>query len=60
MKALDDLSREELVNVLYNSFGADVYAKTAECASCGDSKDAKYYYICDNCEKRLANDSGSS
>lgn len=51
MKALSDLSKEELLTFIYNHEPGDIniFDKLASCACCGEP-DAKYYYECENCQ----------
>lgn len=52
MKAIDDLSREELLGLIYNNdiVDADMFVKNCECAACGQTDvGVKYWYCCDSC-----------
>ena len=57
MKAIRDLSKDELISIIYNNCkdysGNDIntFDELAQCAQCGTVKNAKYSYICDECEK---------
>jgi hypothetical protein len=54
MKALKDLSKEELLSFIYNypPGQIDISTELADCCVCGN-KGADYVYICDDCNKRL-------
>lgn len=53
MNKISGLSRDELVSLIYNTWkDTDVEEVAAECATCGKTPNAKYFYICDKC--RLA------
>ena len=64
MKALKDLSKEELLSFIYNipSSNADIFksvdifSELADCFSCGMSLTALYHYECDDCQKANAED----
>ena len=51
MKQLKELSKQELLGLIYNNLfstktdGSDI----CECACCGQTSNAKYYYECDEC-----------
>lgn len=52
MKKLIDLSETELINFIQKRYRfVDVQEDAAECAVCGTTEDAKYYYCCDDCSK---------
>lgn len=51
MKAMNDLSKNELISLLYNNFDVDTNEEVCECAACGQEPNAKFGYICDRCEE---------
>ena len=54
MKAISELSKTELINLIYNTWkDTDVDEFSAECATCGTNPNAKYCYICDICDSAL-------
>lgn len=56
MKKLKDLSKTELLSFIYNHMkDINIHDDLAECASCGTTAEAPYYYICDKCNKMLSN-----
>ena len=52
MKKIKDLTKEELLSLIYTSLDVND-EEYIECACCGDTSKAKYYYICEYCEKEL-------
>ena len=59
MKKIIDLTKSELLNFISNNMNngtVDVFAETCECAACGTTDKALYYYICENCENDLKDD----
>jgi hypothetical protein len=50
MKEMKELSKDELLNLLYNEFNVSTQEQ-CECAACGKTKFADYYYICDTCNR---------
>lgn len=52
MRRLRDLSREELLSYIYNTYkDTDISTELAECAACGSNKDARYFFVCDHCNE---------
>ncbi len=51
MKNFQNLTKDELISLLYNNFNFSVIEENLECAGCGLTPDAKYYYICDRCNE---------
>ena len=57
MKKLDELEREELISLIYNALPMiRINEECLECAVCGKTDKAQYYYICSDCSKLLAED----
>ncbi len=55
MKSLDELTKEELKSLWINIIPQlPIVMKCLECAACGKTSKAKYYYICDSCNESLA------
>lgn len=54
MKALKDLTKDELLSFIYNypPGQIDIFTELASCSICGE-KDADYSYICDKCNDDL-------
>jgi hypothetical protein len=59
MKALKDLTKDELISILTNNFDGEVdqFEESAICVTCcGGNEEyrvAKYFYICDSCQQDL-------
>ncbi len=54
MKKIVELDKEELIGFIYNNLPTlNIWAKYIECAVCGKTDKAKYYYICTDCNERL-------
>lgn len=54
MKKIIELTKEEIISFVLNKLPTiDLNEECLECASCGETDKAKYYYICDDCEERL-------
>ena len=52
MKSIKELSKDELVSMVLNNMpDVGITVTTFECAVCGKTDKADYYYICDACEK---------
>ena len=56
MRAIKELSKDELISLIYNIHdypenGYNVSDPLAECASCGNTGKAEYYFICDRCNE---------
>lgn len=57
MKKITELTKEELISLLYNNFSiVNVHEEVCECAACGDTGAAQFFYVCDNCNKLLKDD----
>jgi hypothetical protein len=54
MRAINDLSRDELIGLLINSSvpgeKINIFEESASCVVCGEPY-AKYYYMCDSCRE---------
>ncbi len=58
MKTIKELSRGELENAFRTQCkSSDFKEPEFECACCGDTDKAKFYYICDGCNERLYQES---
>lgn len=59
MKAIKDMSREELIGLIYNNFEkgtVNIFDKEACCVMCGTKEEAlkaKWFYICDKCNEQM-------
>jgi hypothetical protein len=51
MKKLHDLSKQELISLILNVLQIGVAEESIECAGCGKTSKAKFYYVCDECSK---------
>lgn len=59
MKALKDLTKDELLTFIYNYPPGDIniFEKFAVCFSCAEGlneESVKYYYECEDCQNRNA------
>lgn len=48
MKAITELSKQELINLILNSTDIGIAEKNLECAGCGTVRN---YYVCDKCSE---------
>jgi hypothetical protein len=57
VKVIKDLTKDELISLLYNNFDVNIFEESAECVGCcvdkENYKNAKYHYICDSCQNEL-------
>ena len=56
MKSFNEMSKDELHSLITNNMPkafTDRNEVQFECASCGESKDMDYYFICDKCNKLI-------
>lgn len=59
MKKIKQLTKTELLSIIYNHMPATIYDEhPVDCASCGTGPDKigkvqLIFYICDNCENNL-------
>ncbi len=54
MKKITELKKEELIHFIFNNLPTlDINEECIECAACGETDEAKYYYICTDCNERL-------
>jgi len=51
MKAIQDLTRDELISFIYNNTEFDTFEDSCECAVCGTNTNSLFYYVCDVCEE---------
>lgn len=52
MKSIQELSKSELIGLIHHHLPDTPFSDPCcECAVCGETADAQYYYICDDCEK---------
>lgn len=56
MKSLAELSKTELLSLMGQEFNTDRVKRSCECATCGETDKAEFYYICDQCEADNAED----
>ncbi len=54
-KPIVDLSKDEILGMLFNLVGDISFGEIVTCAICGEG-DHKFHYICDKCEEELAKD----
>jgi hypothetical protein len=53
-KKIYDLTKSELIHLIYNNFNISIDA-SFDCVTCGGIE-ADWYYICDECEQGLKDD----
>ncbi len=54
MKKITELEKEELVSLILNAIPKlGIGEECLECAVCGKTAKARYYYICNNCNERM-------
>jgi len=54
MKLITKLTKRELLSVLFNKIPELGEGAFAECAACGNTPNADFYYICDTCNEALS------
>lgn len=52
MKKITELTKNELINFIYNNIENFSINSNLSCSACG-YPDADWYYICDECNKSL-------
>jgi hypothetical protein len=55
IRKIKELSKNELINFIYNNVDNFKIDSKIDCACCG-SPDADWYIICDECDKALQKD----
>ena len=57
MKNIIELSRDELLSYIVSNFtNVNIFENNLCCALCGTQSNAKYYYICDQCNGKAAHE----
>lgn len=51
MDNITELSKEELKSLILNTLQIGIAEKSIECAGCGKTGKAKFYYVCDRCSE---------
>lgn len=50
-RKITELSKGELISLVYNNLDISTVDNDVECAVCGENDKAKFYYICEECNK---------